>query len=193
MPQFELQLASRSYPLNVPGHLLLEGEDFFSKLDHDMTRGWQMGRVWVAQPNLHQRCQIVVQRLTGALEQGQTALAQLLSAYLLSRLPSLARVDVDPAGEIQDIQFNLHEAHPGLMPAPLPRPAATLGKLEALQRASQEVSKVYRVGKQYRYACYDETQQAWLESGSYASQAEAEQQRMVSYRACFERLTQSAQ
>lgn len=188
MPQFELQLASQHYPLSIPGHLLIEGEDFFSTLERDMARGWQMGRVWVAQPNLHQRCQIIAQRLTGALERGQTPLAQLLSAYLLSRLPQLARVEIDPAGEIQDIQLTLHEAHPGLMPIPTARPTTALSKLEALQRASQEISKVYRVGKHYRYAAYDATSQRWCESGSYASQAEAEQQRMVTYRERFERL-----
>ena len=49
------------YPVTVPDAIVAEGEAFFSKIDSDMDKGWQMSRDWVDSPSLEQRCQIAVE------------------------------------------------------------------------------------------------------------------------------------
>ena len=34
------------YPVTVPDAIVAEGEAFFSKIDSDMDKGWQMSRDW---------------------------------------------------------------------------------------------------------------------------------------------------
>jgi hypothetical protein len=57
----------QAYPVTVPDDIVRDAEDFFSKLDRDMDRGWQMSRDWVDNPNLEQRCQIVGDKMLTAL------------------------------------------------------------------------------------------------------------------------------
>jgi len=46
----------REYSLNVPETVLVQGEEYFSRLDADMDQGWQMSREWVQHPNQVERC-----------------------------------------------------------------------------------------------------------------------------------------
>ncbi len=191
MPQFTLIVDAQPRPITIPPSLITDGEAFFAKLDADMAQGWQMGRQWVAQPDLRQRCQIVADKLLAALESKNERYASLLAAYLLNRLPQVEQVEITTQGELQDIHLQLQAAHPGLMPTPPAQPASRLSKLAALDQASKEISKVYHVGKSYRYAVYDYASQSWCESGACPNLEAAERQRMEAYRARFEALLQA--
>jgi len=95
----------REYSLNVPETVLVQGEEYFSRLDADMDQGWQMSREWVQHPNQVERCQIVADKLLTALENENQKLGMLMAGYILSRMPDVDTVEIDINGEIQNTQF----------------------------------------------------------------------------------------
>ena len=83
-----------------------EGSDeFHDRLDRDMDRGWQMSREFVPHPDPLQRCQIVADRLLTSLVNGNAATAMLMASYIARRMPGVAGVDVDTAGEMQNTEL----------------------------------------------------------------------------------------
>lgn len=188
--------------LHIPDELLVQGEEFFAKLDADMACGWQMSREWVAQPDGHQRCQIVADKLLTALETENERLGLLMAGYLLSRMPGLTAVELDVHGEMQNHRFRLAAvsaevmvpesarataaagADPAVDPAAAvleiarrTRPGVKLSKLEALAQAGEEVTKVFRVGKGWRFAVLDPLTTQWHDAPLAATAAEAERLR----------------
>lgn len=102
---FTLYIDDNAIPINVPDVLVQEAEDVFTKIDADMDRGWQMGRQWVDDPDLEQRCQVAAHRLVTAWETGNQRLGMMMAGYIMARAPlvRIARVPAD--GEIQDIEL----------------------------------------------------------------------------------------
>ncbi len=163
----------QEYTLNVPDPLLAQGHDFFAKLDHDMDQGWQMSRQWVESPDTVQRCQIVADKLLSALEKDNAKVGMLMAAYLLQKMPNLESVNIDIHGEIQNTEFTFHDH--------LTDPATDQGRdpldAEAWARADADVSRVFKVGKAYRFSMLDERSGEWRDSPAFAAEAEAERQR----------------
>jgi hypothetical protein len=186
----------QEFSLNVPEQILSEGRDFFARLDADMDKGWQMSREWVPNPNRIERCQIVADKLLTALEKENDRLGMLMAGYILSRLPGVESVELDTRGEIQNTQFNLGEAaETGASGAPEPefRPSpAPLGmsKLQAMEQAGSDVTKVFRVGKGYRFSVYDHATGQWQDSPLIAREADAERLRQEVFKERFGSLQQ---
>ncbi|MCU0833547.1 MAG: hypothetical protein MUC77_03790 [Chromatiaceae bacterium] len=178
----------QEYSLNVPDALLIEGEDFFAKLDRDMDAGWQMSREWVSSPNRLERCQIVADKLLTALETENEKLGLLAAGYILSRMPGVESVELDVQGEIQNNQFHLREAAPTREAEQGEVAGGGLGKLAAMEQAGNDVTKVFRVGKGYRFSVYDHACDEWQDSPLVASREEAELLRQQAFKARFEAL-----
>jgi len=98
-------IAEKSYPIEITENLLQESEGFFSKMDADMDKGWQMGREWIEQPNVTCRCQIVADKLLTALEQGNKSMIMLMAGYIVHKMPNVTEVDIDTQGEMQETRF----------------------------------------------------------------------------------------
>lgn len=103
----ELVIEDRVVNIPVPDAMLTDAADFFLKMDADMDRGWQMSRTWIDAPDSIQRCQIAADRLYTALQNQNETLAQLMAAYILTRVPGVQRVVVDTAGEMLDTEVQL--------------------------------------------------------------------------------------
>ena len=197
------------YTLNVPDPVIERGEELFSQLDRDMDQGWQMSREWVDAPNRLQRCQIVADKLLTALEKENEKLGMLMAGYILSRLPGVESVELDVQGEIQNNLFHLREdgadARPAGTSAPeAPEPRAETGdaveaasagaagggldKIQAMTRAGQDVTQVFKVGKAFRFSVFDHRSGAWQDSPATATEAEAERLRQQALRARYEAL-----
>jgi hypothetical protein len=186
----------QEFSLNVPDRILSEGEEFFSKLDADMDKGWQMSREWVPNPNRIERCQIVADKLLTALEKENERLGMLMAGYLLSRMPGIQSVELDTRGEIQNTQFHLVEqaqaaASGEPIPAFRPSPAPLgMNKLQAMEQAGTDVTKVFKVGKGYRFSVYDHGTGQWQDSPLIARESDAERLRQEAFKARFESLQQ---
>ena len=74
----------QTYPVRVPEDIVREGEEFFSRIDEDMDKGWQMSRDWVDNPD-----QLMV----------------LLSAYILARVPGVQGIRIDTNGEMLESEL----------------------------------------------------------------------------------------
>jgi len=182
------------YELNVPAALIEEARPFFEQMDRDMDQGWQMSREWVPNPDRLQRCQIVADKLLTALENENGRLGRLMAAYILRALPGVESVELDIQGEIQNNSFNLpsHAAETPVTPPPsAPRPG--LSKLQAMEQAGQDVSKVFRVGKGYRFSVFDHESEQWQDSPLFSSEDEASQQRQEAFKTRFESLVSGGQ
>lgn len=159
-----------SYPLEIPDRLLNEASDFFAKMDRDMDQGWQMSRDYVGNPDPTQRCQIVADRLLTALMNGNGQTAILMAAYILNRMPGVTGVQIDSEGDMMNTEMVFDtDATRAAIPASVRKqpPAAApqaLSEAQARERAEQEVSQVYKIGKVYRFATLDARAGRWVES-----------------------------
>jgi hypothetical protein len=187
----------QEYSLNVPERVLAGSDDFCAKLDADMDQGWQMSRDWVAAPTREQRCQIVADKLLTALEKENHKLGMLMAAYILKRLPNVEAVELDVQGEIQNNVFRFRDAPAagaGAATAPVAQAASTAGaprglsRMQAMAQAGNDVTKVFKVGKAWRFSVYDHASGAWQESPLIATEQEAERLRQAAFRERYEAL-----
>ena len=96
----KLSVDDQTYEIDVPEELMKEAGEFYDRMDADMDRGWQMSRFWVEKPDLYQRCQIVADRVLGALHTENRKMLLLMAGYILSRVPHVREVVVDTSGDI---------------------------------------------------------------------------------------------
>ncbi len=96
----KLTIDDQTYNIDVPEQMLKEAEEFYAKMDVDMDKGWQMSRFWVEKPDLYQRCQIVADRALGAFHTENKRMLNLMSGYILSRVPHVDEVIIDTTGDI---------------------------------------------------------------------------------------------
>ena len=96
----KLTIDDQTYEINVDQQSMQEAEEFYTKMDSDMDKGWHMSRSWVEQPDLYQRCQIVADRILGAFHTENQKMVLLMSGYILSRVPHVEEVIVDTTGDI---------------------------------------------------------------------------------------------
>ena len=181
--------------LNVPDVVVEGAQEVFEKMDRDMDGGWQMGREWVQRPDVEQRCQIVANKLLTALETENDKLGRMMAAYILSRMPAVETVEIATSGEIQDTAFTFGSAPPPVeAPAKAdaaPPAAHGASRLEALEQAGREVTKVFKVGHQYRFSVYNQARQQWEDSPAIAEKAEAEALRDQAVKRRFDELVAS--
>ncbi|HHC71950.1 MAG TPA: hypothetical protein ENK54_03555 [Thiotrichales bacterium] len=103
--KLDVYLDEEMVPVEIPREVLDNGESFFAKMDEDMARGWKIGPTWVENPDLEQRAQVAADRLAVAIETGNKRLASLLAGYIVSRLPGVKAVRIDPNGEPLNTEF----------------------------------------------------------------------------------------
>lgn len=188
----------QEYSLNVPEHVLAGCDDYCDKLDADMDAGWQMSREWVAQPSRQQRCQIVADKLLTALEKENHKLGMLMAAYILKRLPEVEAVELDIQGEIQNNTFRFRgdaaqSGAAGVEQAVEQAAAAAgaprgLSRMQAMAQAGNDVTKVFKVGKAWRFSVYDHVSGTWQESPLIATEQEAERLRQAAFKERYEAL-----
>ena len=71
-------------------------------------------------------------------------------------------------------------AHPGI--------PTGLSKMEAMAQAAKDVSKVFKMGRQYRFSVYNHATEGWEESPAIADKEQAEAMREHAFKARFEAL-----
>lgn len=178
--------------LNVPDEFIAQAQDFFARMDADMDKGWQVNREWVEQPDVHLRAQIAADKLLTALENEDHKLGRLMAGYIASRIPGVTRVELNPAGETRDHAIESDETIAG--PAPgtitfdhsgLPQ---GLNKMQAMAQASQDVSQVFKMGRQYRFSVFIHATQSWEESPAIGDKEQAEAMREAAFKARFDAL-----
>lgn len=181
--------------LNVPEAFLAQAEDFFAKMDADMDRGWQVDREWVEKPDRLLRAQIAANKLLTALENEDHRLGRLMAGYIVSRLPGLESLELKPAGETRD-----HVIHLAAGATAPEAPAADasishagvpggMNRMQAMAQAAKDVSKVFKMGRQYRFSVYNHASGGWEESPAIPDKDQAERLREQAVKARFEALT----
>jgi len=178
----------RTYELNVPDALLSQAREFFDRLDQDMDQGWQMSREWVDKPDRFQRCQIVADKLLTALEAENDRLGMMMAGYILARLPGVESVELDVQGEIQNNRFHLAEPRVSVQADSLAAKTTGLSKIEAMEQAGNDVTKVFKVGRGYRFSVFDHDTQQWRDSPLAATEQEAASLRREAFKVRYEAL-----
>ena len=190
MPTLNVTLHEKTYAVKVPDETLAEAEEFFQKMDRDMSQGWQMSRDFIENPDRTQRAQIAAHRLMLAMSAGKETLILLMAGYILKRLPGVTGVVVDTDGEMLNTEIVFGEAKGA---APVPSAGGTsktggMSKIEAMKQAGKEVTAVYKVGKSFRHAVLDSATGQWIESPAMDDEKEARESRMSAFKQRFEEL-----
>jgi hypothetical protein len=110
-------------------------------------------------------------------------------------MPEVDTVEIDIGGEIQNTQFNnsgteLSPERPeyGTVSEGPPTDKISRTKLEAMETAGNQVTKVFKVGKAYRFSVFDQAAESWQDSPLIATQQEAERLRQEVFKKRFETL-----
>ena len=93
--------------VNVEEEMVLSGSPLFNTMDEDMNKGWTLSKVFVENPNVTQRCQIVGDKLLTAIEDNNEQMKTMMAAYILSRVPNIMTIYIDNNGEIFETQIEL--------------------------------------------------------------------------------------
>lgn len=194
----KILFGEQTVSLNVEESFLNQAAGFFTKMDEDMDRGWQMGRDWIEKPDFHQRLVIAADKLLTALENNDKNLGIMMAGYIHSRAPKVTVIEMDITGELghefveQEQEGAMPFAATPQQPATTPAPAAGNGpmnKITAMQQAGKEVSRVFKAGKQYKFSLFNPDTGAWEESPAIASKEEAEKLREFAFKKRFDQLT----
>lgn len=102
-----INIDHESFELEVPEQILKEGEGFFQQMDEDFDRGWQMGRFWVDNPSVEERCQVAANKIVDAMHREDKRMFYLMSAYILKSMPEAKEITVKTEEEIQDIDIRV--------------------------------------------------------------------------------------
>jgi hypothetical protein len=184
----------RVYCVEVSLDMLREAEEFFQTMNRDMDRGWQMGPEFIENPDKVQRCQIAADKLLVSLSTANETLSMLMAGYILKHLPGVTGVRIDTGGEMLLTEM-IYEKEPAHAPKPLavasPR-TERLSKIDAIEQAGKDVTKVYKVGRSYRYAVRDPVTGEWVESPPMNNEQDAHAQRMRIYKQRLDELTGKA-
>ncbi len=187
MPILNVTLHEKTYAVKVPDAMLAEADEFFTKVDRDLDRGWQMSRDFIENPDRTQRAQIAAHRLMLAMSAGNETLAQLMAGYILKRLPGVTGVVVDTDGEMLDTEIVY-----GAGAAPVtaaPTAAGKLSRIEAMKQAGKEVTAVYKSGKSFRHAVLDRASGQWVESPAMDDEKESQELRIQAFKRRFEEIS----
>ena len=171
--------------IDVPEDMLVDGEEFFQKMDRDMDGGWRMGPEFIEKPDQVDRCRIAADKLLAAMSTEKKTLGLLMAGYILKRLRGVSSVDIDTGGEMLNTEFKYHDGVPAGAMSSVTQPATSLGdgqqKLAAMEQAAKDVSQVYKVGKGFRFAAYDRASGQWIESPLIPDEQAAQKARMHVY------------
>jgi hypothetical protein len=97
----------KQIPITVSDDIIYGAKEFFTKMNADMDKGWQMSRSWVESPNKVQRCQIAADKILGAIHNENQNLLHMMAGYILHTLPDVVDVHIDGDGEIMETELVL--------------------------------------------------------------------------------------
>ncbi len=104
---FNITIDEESYTLEVSEKLMQELESAHRDMDSEYDKGIQLGRYWIDQPTLEQRCQLTADKVVSAIHQENIRLFYIMAAYILRQFPALKKVTVSSDFEISDIDIEL--------------------------------------------------------------------------------------
>ena len=184
----EVIIEEQSFPLKLDPDFIKNAASFFDTMDKDMEKGWQMGRDWIEKPTPHQKLTIVADKLYTAIDNDEKNKGMMMAGYIRSRAPLVTAIEIDVTGEMGH-DFIEEEQIATTPPPARDTSAPKLNKMEAMQQASKEVSKVFKTGKQYKFSIYNTQNQQWEESPAIVDKTEAENMREFAFKKRFDELT----
>lgn len=93
------------FTLEVADGIMQEAQVFIKDTDLEFDKGIQLGRYWIENPSEEQRCQIAANKIVNAMHQENIRMVYLMSAYILTKLPTVKMVTVNSDYEIDEIDF----------------------------------------------------------------------------------------
>jgi len=93
--------------IEVPQEAVNSASELFDKMDADMSKGWTIGKDFVANPDQLQRCQIVADKLLTAIDMENEKMKTMMAAYILARVPNVMTVHIDNNGELHETVLDL--------------------------------------------------------------------------------------
>ncbi|MBD3609511.1 MAG: hypothetical protein HUJ30_03090 [Gammaproteobacteria bacterium] len=90
----------QNFEVTVPDFMMEEANEMFDKMDVDMSKGWQMGRIWIDSPTTKERCQIAADKLMTAIESENQNMATMMAAYIMKRMPGAKEIVFDDEGDM---------------------------------------------------------------------------------------------
>jgi len=179
--KIKVTIGEQSKIVEVPDEILADGKSFFDKMDNDMDKGWQMGADYVEKPDQVQRCQIAADKVLNAIGTHNENLKLLMLGYILDRVPTVSGITIDTGGELMNTEI-IEQRTPTRTTGQAPR---GMSRLDALEQANKDVGMVYKVGRSWRFAVFDDNSGEWVESPLMDNKEQTEQIRNKAFESRF--------
>ena len=85
--------------IQIPENMLKDAGGFFDKMDSDMDKGWKIGPTYIENPDQIMRAQIAADKLLTAIDTENKTLAQLMAAYIVTKIPDVKSVNINIEGD----------------------------------------------------------------------------------------------
>ena len=106
MIELNVILGENEYPLKIKEKIVTEAQSFFTQMDSDMDKGWQMSKSWVENPSQFQRCQIAADRLFTSIHLNKKETAIMMAAYIINQMPEVKVIGIDISGNMEETSFS---------------------------------------------------------------------------------------
>lgn len=179
--EIKVTISEQSKVVDVADEVLADGKSFFDKMDSDMDKGWQMGADYVEKPDQLQRCQIAADKVLNAIGTHNENLKLLMLGYILDRVPTVSEIVIDTGGELMNTEI-IEERVLIRTTDPVTR---GMSRLDALEQANKDVGMVYKVGRSWRFAVFDDITNEWIESPLMDNKEQAEEIRNKAFESRF--------
>ncbi len=179
--KIKVTIGEQSKQVDVTDEILADGRSFFDKMDNDMDNGWQMGADYIEKPDQLERCQIAADKVLNAIGTHNKNLKLLMLGYILDRVPTVSEIVIDTGGELMNTEI-IEERAPTRATG---QAAQGMSRLDALEQANKDVGMVYKVGRSWRFAIFDDSANEWIESPLMDSKEQTEQIRNKAFESRF--------
>jgi len=105
----DVMVDTQEVKIQIPDEMLSQSQAFFDKMDKDMDAGRRLGPTYVENLDAIQRAQIVADRLLTAIETENQGLAQLMAAYIVTRIKNVQLVNIDINGDPLNTEIILNQ------------------------------------------------------------------------------------
>ena len=102
-----LNIDQESFEIEIRPELIEELKPILEEMDKEYDQGAQMGRFWVEQPSVEQRCQIAANNIVNSMHAENKRMLYIMSAYIVYKLPGIKGVTFNSEFEMHEIDIHV--------------------------------------------------------------------------------------
>ena len=178
----DVKINEKHESLALPDKFISDASAMFLKMDNDMDKGWQLKMNWIESPDLMDRCKIAMYKFNDALEKDDPKTASLMLGYVVYKMPEIKGVHLEFDDEESTINFYTDQGLYSEQNKSYQKMDDIEVPVNIQKRANDEVTRIYKTGRNFRFSALDKNEGRWVESEAIKDESLAQQLREKAYK-----------